>query len=86
MPGPRRRMRRRAVVGGAMVAGHHANKVADEQAQDDQQQYAEPPAEEPAGRTMDEKTADIQKLAELRDSGALTEEEFAQQKQQVLDS
>ncbi len=35
---------------------------------------------------MDEKTADIQKLAELRESGALTEEEFAQQKQQVLDS
>jgi hypothetical protein len=90
MPGPRRRMRRRAVVGGAMLAGHHANKVAGEQAQADQEQYAaapvaEPPAE-PAGLSMDEKTADIQKLAELRDSGALTEEEFVQQKQQVLDS
>jgi Short C-terminal domain len=86
MPGPRRRMRRRAVVGGAVVASHHANKVADEQAQADQQQDAAPPAAEPAGRSMDEKTADIEKLAELRDSGALTEEEFAQQKQQVLDS
>ena len=86
MPGPRRRMRRRAVVGGAMLASHHENKVADEQAQADQQQYAAEPAEEPAPRSMDEKTADIEKLAELRESGALTEEEFVQQKQQVLDS
>ena len=73
-----------------MLAGHHENKVADEQAQADQQEYAAAPAAEPAAEpaalSMDEKTADIQKLAELRDSGALTEEEFAQQKQQVLDS
>ena len=86
MPGPRRRMRRRAVVGGAMLAGHHENKVAGEQAQADQQEYAAAPAAEPAGRSMDEKTADIQKLDALRESGALTEEEFAQQKQQVLES
>ena len=76
-----------------MLASHHQNKVADEQAQAEQQQYAAPaaepvaaPAAEPAGLSMDEKTADIQKLADLRESGALTEEEFAQQKQQVLDS
>lgn len=86
MPGPRRRMRRRAVVGGAMLAGHHENKVGGEQAQADQQEYAAAPAAEPAGRSMEEKTADIQKLADLRESGALTEEEFAQQKQEVLDS
>ena len=91
MPGPRRRMRRRAVVGGAMLASHHQNKAADEQAQAEQQQYAAPPAAEPATAapaplSMDEKTADIQKLAELRESGALTEEEFEQQKQVVLDS
>ena len=69
-----------------MLANHHENKVAEEQAQEDQQQYDEQPAAEPAGRSMEEKTADIEKLAELRDSGALTEEEFDQQKQQVLDS
>ena len=88
MPGPRRRMRRRAVVGGAMLAGHDETKVGGEQAQADQQEYAEEPAaaEPPAERSMDEKTADIEKLAELRDSGALTEEEFTQQKQEVLDS
>ena len=87
MPGPRRRMRRRAVVGGAMLASHHENKVAEEQAQVDQQQsVAAPPAAPVAERSVEEKTADIQKLAELRESGALTEEEFAQQKQQVLDS
>ena len=79
-------MRRRAVVGGAMLAGHHENKVAGEQAQAEQQEYAAAPAAEPAGRSMEEKTADIQKLADLRESGALTEEEFAQQKQEVLDS
>ena len=86
MPGPRRRMRRRAVVGGAMLAGHHENKVAGEQAQAEQQEYVAEPAAEPAERSMDEKTADIQKLADLRESGALTEEEFTQQKQEVLDS
>ena len=91
MPGPRRRMRRRAVVGGAMLASHHANKVEGEQAQaeqaqGDQAQYAAAPVAEPAGLSMDEKTTEIQKLADLRESGALTEEEFAQQKQQVLDS
>jgi hypothetical protein len=69
-----------------MLAGHHENKVAGEQAQADQQEYAAAPAAEPAGRSMEEKTADIQKLADLRESGALTEEEFAQQKQEVLDS
>ena len=86
MPGPRRRMRRRAVVGGAMLAGSHESKVAGEQAQAEQQQVAAAPAAEPAGLSMDEKTADIQKLADLRESGAITEEEFAQQKQEVLDS
>ena len=35
---------------------------------------------------MDQKIHDIEALAKLRDSGALTEEEFAQQKQQILDS
>lgn len=73
-----------------MLAGHHENKVAGEQAQAEQQEYAAAPAAEPAtepaGRSMAEKTADIQKLADLRESGALTEKEFAQQKQEVLDS
>ena len=35
---------------------------------------------------MDQKIHEIDELAKLRDSGALTEEEFAQQKQQILDS
>ena len=91
MPGPRRRMRRRAVVGGAMIANHRADE---QQAQSEQQpayeqQPAEPVAEAetpPATPSMDQKVHEIEELARLRESGALTEEEFAQQKQQVLDS
>ena len=86
MPGPRRRMRRRAVVGGAMIASHHA---ANEQQQYEEQQYAatEPEAAPvPAEPAMDQKIHEIEELARLRDSGALTEEEFAQQKQVILDS
>ena len=89
MPGPRRRMRRRAVVGGAMIANHRADE---QQAQYEQQQpqYEQQPAAPveavPAAPSMDQKIHDIDELAKLRDSGALTEEEFAQQKQQILDS
>ena len=85
--GVRRRTRRRAVVGGAMLAEHHANKEADQQAQyQDQQQYAEPAPEEaaPAEPTMDEKIHEIDELSKLHDSGALTDEEFAAQKDQIL--
>jgi uncharacterized protein YnzC (UPF0291/DUF896 family) len=35
---------------------------------------------------MDHKIAELEKLAKLRDSGVLTEEEFAAQKQQILGS
>ena len=75
-----------------MIAHHRSEKEAEQQAQH-QQQYAEPeqdaaPPEEqpaPAEPSMDEKIHDIEALAKLRDSGALTEEEFARQKQQILD-
>ena len=35
---------------------------------------------------MDHKIAELEKLSKLRDSGVLTEEEFAAQKQQILNS
>ncbi len=86
MPGPRRRMRRRAVVGGAMIASHRA----DGQPTEPEAQPVAPAAEEalppPATPSMDQKIHEIEELAKLRESGALTEEEFVQQKQQVLDS
>ena len=90
--GFRRRVRRRALVvgaagGAAMV--HHERKKADEQAYDeapaddqapaddgqDQAQYAPPPAD-PAD--------EIEHLAQLHASGALTDDEFAAAKAKIL--
>ena len=94
--GFRRRTRRRALVvgvaagaaGGAAIA-HHERTEADEQAYDeapaedqapagdgqDQAQYAPPPAD-PAD--------EIEHLAQLHSSGALTDEEFAAAKAKIL--
>ena len=90
--GFRRRTRRRALLAGAVAGGamaHHANKKnaeqqpADDQAPDDgyqdqdqdQAQYAPPPAD-PAD--------EIEHLAQLHDSGALTDDEFAAAKAKAL--
>jgi len=86
--GFRRRVRRRALVvgavGGAAVAGHAATR-AGEQQQDydqapadggqDQAQYAPPPAD-PAD--------EIEHLAQLHASGALSDEEFTAAKAKIL--
>ena len=92
--GFRRRVRRRALVvgvaGGAAMA-HHANREAGEQQQaddqapaedqapadggQDQAQYAPPPAD-PAD--------EIEHLAQLHASGALSDEEFAAAKAKIL--
>ena len=85
--GMRRRTRRRAVVAGAAIAHHEDRKYAEEQpaeaaappAEDyqDQAQYAPPPVD-PAD--------EIEHLAQLHDSGAMTDEEFAAAKAKVLGS
>ena len=91
--GFRRRTRRRAIIAGAAIA-HHEDKKAGEQQQaddqapaDDQQdqapaddgqdqaQYAPPPAD-PAD--------EIEHLAQLHTSGALTDDEFAAAKAKIL--
>ena len=91
--GFRRRTRRRAIIAGAAIA-HHEDKKAGEQQQaddqapaddqqdqapaDDQQdqgQYA-PPAADPAD--------EIEHLAQLHASGALSDEEFAAAKAKIL--
>ena len=79
--GFRRRTRRRALVAGAAVA-HHRDKQMDEQ----QQAYEEAPAEQPAEYAPPPAdTADqIEHFAQLHASGALTDEEFAAAKAQVL--
>jgi hypothetical protein len=79
--GFRRRTRRRALIAGAAVAHHRDNQQQQtyEQAPaDDYQeptQYAPPPAD-PADQ--------IEHLAQLHTSGALTDEEFAAAKAKAL--
>jgi Short C-terminal domain len=90
--GFRRRVRRRALVAGAVGGAaivHHERRRAGEQAYDeapaddqapaddgqDQAQYAPPPAD-PAD--------EIEHLAQLHTSGALSDEEFAAAKAKIL--
>ena len=88
------------VAGTAGVVRHHQDKryaeqdaaaqaeyqdaydqgAADAQAQQD---YAPPP---PAPAPQEDMTAKLQELAQLHDSGALTDEEFAAAKQKLLGS
>jgi hypothetical protein len=91
--GFRRRVRRRALVagavGGAAIVHHERKKAGQQQAYDeapaddqapadggqDQAQYAPPPAD-PAD--------EIEHLAQLHTSGALTDDEFASAKAKIL--
>ena len=91
MPGLLRAMGRTAVVAGTAtavsnrVSRRQANRWAgqEQQAYEEAppQQYAPPP--EPADDTQDT-IAELKQLAELRDQGILTEEEFAAQKARIL--
>lgn len=74
----RRRGRRRGLVVGAAVGAHMANKNNNDQPAD------EAPAQ--SATTQDDTIAKLQQLAQLRDSGALTEEEFQAQKAALLGS
>jgi hypothetical protein len=49
-----------------------------------QGQQAAPPAPAPPGITREEKMAQLRELAELKQMGGLTEEEFQQEKQKIL--
>jgi len=84
--GMRRRVRRRGLVAGAVAGGaiahHQATKrnqqdQADDYAADSQEQTgAVPPAADPAD--------EIEHLAQLHSSGALTDDEFAAAKAKIL--
>ena len=87
--GFRRRTRRRAIIAGAAVAHHEDRKYAEaQQAPADNQEPAQsaPPPPEPAQYAPPPAdTADqIEHLAQLHDSGAMTDEEFAAAKAKVL--
>jgi hypothetical protein len=90
-----RTMARTAVVAGTatVVAGsvnrHQQNKyAAQEAAQQPEQAYAEPaPVEaEPAGGMSPDAIEQLKQLAQLKDQGILTEDEFAAQKAKILNA
>jgi len=85
-----RTMGRTAVIAGTATAV--SNRVSrrqagrwaeqeEQQAQQQAQQYAAPP---PAASAADDEVAQIEKLAELRNKGILTEDEFEAKKRQIL--
>lgn len=91
----RRPLMRAAVVGGGAYAiGKRSARKQDqteqgiqdaqEQAQQAQQMAAQPAAAPSAGGMSEASIQKLQELAKLRDSGVLTEEEFAAQKRQIL--
>jgi len=93
MPGLIRGVARTAVVAGTAtavsnrVSRRQAGRWAAEQPQPEpqpEQQYAEPAPSAPAESDMDAKLAQLKQLGELKDSGVLTEEEFAEQKSRIL--
>jgi hypothetical protein len=92
MPGLLRAMGRTAVVAGTAtavsnrVSRRQASRWGAQEAQQPQEQYYEqapapPPAAAPDGPDLVEQ---LTQLAELKDKGILTEEEFAQQKAKLL--
>lgn len=92
MPGLLRGVARTAVVAGTAtavsnrVSRRQASRWAEqEQGQYAEQQYAEPqpaPAQAAPVSTIDQ----LKELAELKQQGVLTEEEFAAQKEKILGS
>ncbi len=95
MPGLLRGMARTAVVAGTAtavsnrVSRRQANKWAEQEAPPQDapppQEYAPPPQAAPAGGGED-RVQQLKDLADLKDQGILTEEEFAAEKARILGS
>jgi hypothetical protein len=88
----RRPLMRAALVGGTAYAvgkhvqagkGQDADQEAPAESPDDQQ-AAQPPASAPPGAIGDAAIVELHKLAELKKTGALTQDEFDEQKRRVL--
>ena len=77
---------RTTVVAGtaAAVGAHSANKRAEQNAQYAAPEEAPAPAPAPAPAAAPDPVAQLTQLAALKDSGALTEEEFEAQKAKIL--
>jgi hypothetical protein len=83
--GFRRRTRRRALIAGAAIGRHNANQDAGAQ----QDYEGAPPADEPQAQPAPpppDPYDQIEHLAQLHTSGALTDDEFATAKAKILGS
>lgn len=85
MPGLLRGMARTAVIAGTATAV--SNNVSRRQARrwgaEEQQVQPQPQVQQPADDTNDQ-MAQLQQLAQLKDQGILTQEEFDAKKKQIL--
>ncbi len=83
MPGLLRGMARVAVVSGTAtaVSNNVSRRQAERWSADQQQEQAQTPA--PAG-PVDPTTEQLQQLAQLKDQGIITQEEFDAKKKQIL--
>ncbi|MBP7821214.1 SHOCT domain-containing protein [Candidatus Saccharibacteria bacterium] len=87
MPGLLRGMARTAVIAGtaSAVSGNVQHKQQQKwAAQEAQQQQAAAPIQQPAASQDDELVNQLKQLAQLRDQGILTQEEFEAKKKQLL--
>ena len=92
MPGLLRGIARTAVIAGTATAV--SNRVSRRQAgrwarrdqQEDEQQQEQPEPQNGGPSNMDDKLAQLKQLGELKSSGVLSEDEFEQQKSQILGS
>ena len=87
-----RGMARTAVIAGTAtavsnrVSRRQANRWADQEQQQQQQYAAPPPQAAPAPAAAADPIAQLKDLADLKNQGVLTEEEFAAQKAKILGS
>lgn len=95
MPRLMRSVARTAVVAGTATAvsnrvsrrqANRWNQQADAEAYEQMQQAPPPPPAAPAAEPQADMVAQLKELAELKDAGILTEEEFAAQKAKILGS
>jgi len=90
MPGLLRGVARTAVVAGTAtgVSNRVSRRQASRWAEQDAQQggYEEAPAQAAPSQATVDPIQQLKELGELRDSGVLTEEEFAAQKAKILGS
>jgi hypothetical protein len=88
-------MARTAVVAGTATAvsnrvsrRQYGRWAGQDQAAYEQEQpaYAPPPPPEPAAPSGEDRIAQLKQLAELKDAGVLTEDEFAAEKAKILNA